>query len=132
MSGDFNSGVKKIVDMSKEDVRKQVETFGGLLATQKEMADILGVCLRTVETYMADKEGGFCMAYSEAAAKAKVSLRRVQMQKALDGDNALLIWLGKQLLDQKDKVENGYDKETLKALSKEDVDLLGRVGVKID
>lgn len=47
------------------------------------------------------------LAFSEAFArfrkKGKVSLRRKQFQKALEGDATMLIWLGKQYLDQTDK-----------------------------
>lgn len=36
-------------------------------------------------------------------AEGRTALRRKQMQLALAGDNTMLIWLGKQRLDQSDK-----------------------------
>lgn len=38
--------------------------------------------------------------------KGRASLRRAQFLAALKGDRTMLIWLGKQLLGQTDKVEN--------------------------
>lgn len=35
----------------------------------------------------------------------KASLRRVQFNKALKGDRTMMVWLGKQYLDQSDKSE---------------------------
>lgn len=37
------------------------------------------------------------------------SLRRKQFQMAMKGNATMLIWLGKQLLDQKEKVEHSGD-----------------------
>ena len=48
------------------------------------------------------------------------------MQLAMKGNAALLIWLGKQLLGQKDKIENGLDEDTRKALAKSDAAILAR------
>ena len=38
-------------------------------------------------------------------ARGRISLRRAQLQAAHNGDRTMLIWLGKQLLGQSDKVE---------------------------
>ena len=43
--------------------------------------------------------------YAIKRRKGKVSLRRVQFLKAMKGDNVMLIWLGKQYLDQREKIE---------------------------
>jgi hypothetical protein len=37
--------------------------------------------------------------------RGKISLRRAQLHAALNGDRVMMIWLGKNLLDQKDRVE---------------------------
>ena len=99
------------IDMECPIIRKQVEIFGRLMATQPEMADFFRCTLRTIENYMKkpsedseEKESEFSLIYREASAVSKTSLRRVQMNKALSGDNTLLIWLGKQLLDRKSVV----------------------------
>ena len=43
----------------------------------------------------------------------KISLRRAQFEKALGGNVAMQIWLGKQHLDQKDKIEQTSYNEPL-------------------
>ena len=121
------------VDINNPEIRKQVELFGSLCAAHTEMAHWFGVTVRTIENYMSEKLDDekpdnidtFFRVYKKAQADAKTSLRRVQMNKALEGDNTLLVWLGKQLLDQKDKreddVRNRYvDKEGEDLHTKED------------
>ena len=110
----------KSIDITNPGVRTQVELFGRLCATQQEMADWFDCTLRTIENYMSQKEDEnvteFFRVYKKAQAESKTSLRRVQMAKALDGDNTLLIWLGKQLLDQKDKSDVTSDGEKITAI----------------
>ena len=43
----------------------------------------------------------------------RISLRRAQFEKALGGNVAMQIWLGKQHLDQKDKIEQTNFNEPL-------------------
>ena len=110
-------GRPKSVDINNKEVRTQVELFGSLLATQEEMASWFDVCLSTIEKYMTQKDPEnvteFLRVYKKAAAKATTSLRRVQMSKALEGDNTLLIWLGKQILGQKDKSDITSDNKAI-------------------
>jgi len=103
-------GRPKSVDITNPEIRTQVELFGKLCATQKEMANWFDCTLRTIENYMSEKEDEevteFFRVYKKAQAESTTSLRRVQMAKAIDQeDTTLLIWLGKQLLGQKDKRE---------------------------
>lgn len=42
-------------------------------------------------------------------ARGRISLRRAQLQAAYAGDKTMLVWLGKQLLGQVDKVEQTVD-----------------------
>ena len=109
MVGKFGSGRYKVINMEDQVVVDQVEIFGKLCATQREMASHFDVTMRTIENYMADHEGGFYRTYAQAAAVTKTSLRRVQISKAMDGDNTMMVWMGKQLLDQKEKVEEKID-----------------------
>lgn len=48
-------------------------------------------------------------AIAEGQAKGKMSLRRKQFQLAQKGDRQMLIWLGKNTLDQRDKFLHGND-----------------------
>lgn len=64
--------------------------------TQEEMADILGVSVDTLTRNFAD-------AIKEARAHGRSSLRRKQFRIAERGNVGMLIWLGKQLLEQRDR-----------------------------
>lgn len=65
-----------------------------LFATETEIAYVMGINRSTLRKYPHLLEGG--------KARAKVKLRRAQMEKALDGNPTMLIWLGKQMLGQSD------------------------------
>ena len=42
-----------------------------------------------------------------------MSLRRMQFEKAQTGNTTMLIWLGKQMLGQKDKIETSEENTPL-------------------
>jgi hypothetical protein len=87
------------IDMS------QVEIMGKFRATHETMADYFGVCVRTIERYMSDEEGEFCRVYKKGFANCKLKLSEAQVNLAMEGNATMLVWLGKQHLDQKDKQE---------------------------
>jgi len=88
--------------------QEQFEKLCHIQCTESEICSVLGVtdktlmrwCKRTYkkpfsEIYREKKEGG------------KTSLRRAQWLTAVEGGNATMqIWLGKNILGQKDKVEH--------------------------
>ena len=78
--------------------RKRVETLAGIGCTVGEMAVVLG-CSKEI------LERRFATSIEKGRAEAKASLRRMQWQAAQKGSTAMLIWLGKQVLDQNDKRE---------------------------
>ena len=82
-----------------------VEAMGKIGATAEEMACVLPASERTIKGRMADPDSDFCTAYKRGNSQLKMSLRRKQVAMALDGDRTMLIWLGKQLLGQRDRVE---------------------------
>jgi hypothetical protein len=45
------------------------------------------------------------LCFDETRASGRATLRRLQWQRANGGSDTMLIWLGKQMLGQKDKVE---------------------------
>lgn len=100
------AGQPPVVDMNNKKTIQQVEIFGRLAATQQEMADWFGCSIRTIERYMANEEGKFCRVYKKALSDTKQSLRRMQLKAADSGNATVLIWLGKQLLQQKDQQVN--------------------------
>lgn len=88
---------------AKEFDLAEVEKLGMLGATAGEMAAWFGVALRTVERRMAKADGDFRRSYEKGFGRLKISLRRQQIESAKSGNVSMLIWLGKQLLDQADK-----------------------------
>ena len=52
-----------------------------------------------------EKEEDFADYYKKKSQKGKISLRRKQMEIALNGNVGMLVWLGKQYLDQSDKTK---------------------------
>ncbi len=69
--------------------------------TQVEIAQIIGVCVDTLQ-----RDEYFSGIYKTGIEKGKSSLRRLQWKAAENGNNAMLIWLGKQYLGQREKVDN--------------------------
>lgn len=81
-----------------------VEKLCGLQCLETEIADFIGVSIATL--YRAAKRDhgvGFDEYFAQKRGMGRVALRRAQWQAAQKGNPALLIWLGKQHLDQKDK-----------------------------
>jgi len=83
---------------------KQLESLCQLQPTDAEIAAFFGVS----EGLIADRKQNdpeFMSAYIKGYETGKLSLRRWQFKKAQEGNATMLIWLGKQLLGQKDKQE---------------------------
>lgn len=78
--------------------RKLLEDLASIGCTTPEMARILGVSEDTLERR-------FAGIIEKGRANLDMSLRRKQVEVAQTGNVTMLIWLGKQRLDQKDKVE---------------------------
>ena len=72
--------------------------------TGREIAQRLGVSCRTLFRRMEEPE--FRDLIPQAEAELKISLRTKQVEVALDGNVPMLIWLGKQMLGQKEKLEH--------------------------
>ena len=92
---------KAIIDWKKVDfyLRAHCDGVG--------IAGILGVCPDTL--YLACQEEhkmGFSEYSAQKKSEGKEMLRGKQFQLAVEGDKTMLIWLGKQYLDQRDKTEN--------------------------
>ena len=100
------TGLNTKVDLNDPETLKHVRRLGSLGCTQEECGFSLGVTRRTITNYMRDEDGLFFLAYKEGLVNMKESLRRAQLGKALKGDNTMMVWLGKQILDQRDKTQN--------------------------
>lgn len=84
---------------------EQWEMFGRFHAAKTTIAEILGCHLETIKREFKKDESVFCAAYNKGLADTKQKLAEKQIQLALSGHAGMLIWLGKQLLGQKDKIE---------------------------
>ena len=79
---------------------EQLEKLASLQCTDKELAAFFRCTTRTVETRR--KEPAFKEALERGRAMGQISVRRAQM-KLLEAGNATMgVWLGKQLLGQRD------------------------------
>lgn len=80
----------------------QVEALSKLQCTDAELAAFFGVCVATIENHRRRNKK-----FREACERGKraglLSLRRAQMKAALGGNPTMMIWLGKQLLKQRDE-----------------------------
>lgn len=78
----------------------------------------------TLETHVKAHYGlPFKEVFARKRGKGKVSLRRRQFQAALEGDTSMMIFLGKQYLDQADKKEiKGSWQNPYENLSDEELD----------
>lgn len=89
----------------------QVKQLAALQCTDVEICSVLGVSVDTFARRKADPD--FAEAISAGKEMGKVSLRRMQWNLA-KGNAALLIFLGKNYLSQRDKPEDeGGDKDPL-------------------
>jgi len=71
--------------------------------TNKEIAASFGVSERTIEGRRRNPE--FRAVIEAGIATGNISLRKKQMSLALKGNTTMLIWLGKQRLEQRDKID---------------------------
>ena len=85
----------------------KVEELCSLQCTQEEIAAELGICADTLQNACKrDHSSDFSAYFGQKRKKGFVSLRRKQYEVATSGNPTMLIWLGKQHLNQSDKVEN--------------------------
>jgi hypothetical protein len=108
-----------------------VEGLGRIGATAVEMAHILPASQSTIEHRMADRESDFSKSYNKGRAMLNASLRRKQIELAMAGHPTLLIWLGKQLLQQRDRADLNQTTVNLHELSAEQLQALSR-GASLD
>jgi hypothetical protein len=79
---------------------EQLERWCALQCTDEELAAAFGVSTRTIESRR--KDPAFAQAMERGKAKGCISVRRTQMKLLEAGNASIAIWLGKQLLGQRD------------------------------
>lgn len=71
--------------------------------TGEECASFLEISYDTLDRHLKeDGHGGFAEYFKKKSAGGKISLRRKQWETAMSGNVSMQIWLGKQILDQRD------------------------------
>src|SRR5664279_5139775 len=79
----------------------ELSKLAGLHCTMEEAAHWFGVTTKTISRKLKQKK--YREAWEHGWAKGNISLRRMQFQKAEAGDKTMLVWLGKQWLEQSDR-----------------------------
>jgi hypothetical protein len=97
---------KKVGRPKKELDTNMIEKLASIFCTNEEISTIVGCHPDT----LADN---FSEYLKKGRDKGKMSLRRMQWEKAQTGNTTMLIWLGKQMLGQKDKIETSENNEPL-------------------
>jgi len=77
-----------------------VEKLAQIHCTQEEIAAVLSLSVDTLKR--SDK---FNEIYDKARLLGRASLRRMQWKLAESGDRTMQIWLGKQILQQRDNID---------------------------
>ena len=100
-----NMTKKKPVEEQKKRGRKKiaidyekVENYAARMASYDEIADIMGVNTSTLE-----RDPEFLRHHKKGMQKGRVALRSKQFELAMAGNPTMLVWLGKQVLGQRDK-----------------------------
>ena len=81
---------------------KKVEDLAAIFCSNETIAKLLGCSADTIERR-------FAGALEKGREKGKMNLRNKQFEKAMEGNVVMLIWLGKQYLDQKERTEVSSD-----------------------
>ena len=100
MAKEKNKGGRPLHQLDYETLDNLCE----IMCTAEEIANILNIDRDTLSAALKrDGHGGFSAYYKKMSSDGKRSLRRVQHEQALKGNTTMMVWLGKQYLDQTDK-----------------------------
>lgn len=91
----------------KEFNRKIFENLCDIQCPKHEICSVLDIDNDTLDRMIKDEyQDSFSNVYKKYTDGGKMSLRRWQRAAAQKGNASLLIWLGKQVLGQRDIIEN--------------------------
>ena len=83
-----------------------VKKLCGIHCTGEEIASVVDVHYDTLNNRCNEEYGiNFSEYYKKASATGKTSLRRKQYEVAMKGNTTMLVWLGKNILGQRDTIE---------------------------
>lgn len=93
---------------------EQFEQLCAMQCTKDEICSFLHIGWATLDRHLQAKYGeNFEETYKKLSASGKISLRRAQFRTAMEGNCAMQIWLGKQVLKQREP-----DQDEIKKYSK--------------
>ena len=97
----------------KEQPRAKAAPDPFVTAEKVEALAALGMNGTDIAAYFGTSKSTISKKYAAIIEKGrerlKVSLRQAQIKAALEGSNVMLIWLGKQMLGQSEKIETKND-----------------------
>lgn len=108
--------MKKKMGCPEKDINwDEVDQLCAFGCTQEEIVEWTKVSQQTLDRRVKRDKGlkTFGEYLKQKAQIGHVSLRRKQMQIAMQGNVTMLIWLGKQRLKQSDKIEQKIDFQNL-------------------
>ena len=108
MKSDINKAEKKkqLGRPQKPIDEKVLANLSQINCTQEEIASILGISAMTLQRRYADL-------IEVNKNKGKASLRKRMYEKAMKGNDKLMIWLSKQYLNMTDRIHNTNTTEPL-------------------
>ena len=109
---------KKCGRPKKEFDFEALRKLAALQCTDEELADFFDVSTKTIERRRKHDEE-FCLVLRKGKSQGRISLRRAQMRTAEKGNATMQIWLGKQILGQRDKHE--VKAEIVEGVSREEL-----------
>jgi hypothetical protein len=89
---------------AQESIDKdELEKLMKLYPTIKEASDWFDVSVSSLERYIkANFDLSFDGLRDKSFTRTRIAIKKAQIEKALKGDNTMLIWCGKQYLGQRD------------------------------
>jgi len=97
-----NKGGRPRFDFS--DKMSVISQLAAIACTDEEIAAAIG-CSQDTLARGRKRDADLDRVVLDGRAKGRVSIRRAQYKRAMSGNSAMLIWLGKQMLGQKDHID---------------------------
>lgn len=108
------SGNGRPIKVLTQDAIKVIEKLAAKMCSEEEISSVLDMSCDTLHNkYNNDL---FRTAMNKGKEEGKVNLRRMQWASAEKGNVRMQIWLGKQYLGQKEKIETSTDEELQKII----------------
>lgn len=97
----------------KQIDQKQFESLCALQCTKDEICGFFDITDKTLDRWCKETyRASFSDVFRAKRETGKISLRRAQYETAIKGNSSMLIWLGKQWLNQKEPRTGTEDPET--------------------